>query len=107
MSACPSLLPQAAQNFTVTGFDIDPAKIESLTMGRSYINAVTDSDLTELVEARRLTATSDFSALSKCDVIVICVPTPLTAQREPEMKYIGATARDIAAHMFAGQLDHT
>lgn len=90
--------------FTVTGFDIDPAKIESLSEGRSYINAVTDGDLTELIKTRRLTATSDFSALSKCDVIVICVPTPLTAQREPEMKYIGATARDIAAHMFVGQL---
>ena len=90
--------------FTVTGFDIDPAKIESLSEGRSYINAVTDGDLKELVKARRLTATSDFSALSKCDVIIICVPTPLTAQREPEMKYIGATAHDIAAHMFVGQL---
>ncbi len=100
----PLAVAASRARFTVTGFDIDPAKIEILAKGRSYINAVKDSDLTEFIKTRRLTATSDFTALSKCDVIVICVPTPLTPQREPEMKYIGATARDIAAHLSVGQL---
>lgn len=100
----PLAVAASRANFTVTGFDIDPAKIDAITTGRSYINAVKDSDLTKFIDARRLTATSDFSALSQCDVIVICVPTPLTPQREPEMKYIGATAREIAANLHAGQL---
>ncbi len=100
----PLAVAASRANFMVTGFDIDPAKIETLANGRSYINAVKNADLAELIELRRLTATSDFSALSRCDVIVICVPTPLTPQREPEMKYIGATAREIAAHLLAGQL---
>ena len=88
----------------VTGFDIDPAKIALLAKGHSYIDAVKNSDLMELSRTQRFAATSDFAALSNCDVIVICVPTPLTPQREPEMKYIEATAATIAKHLRTGQL---
>jgi UDP-N-acetyl-D-glucosamine dehydrogenase len=94
----------ARAGFAVTGFDIDPAKIEALNAGRSYIEAVAADDLARQLEGRRFAASAEFSLLARCDVIVICVPTPLSKQREPDLSYVENTARTIAGFLRAGQL---
>lgn len=94
----------AEQGFTVTGFDIDPTKIDRITAGQSYIDAVPGETLKALVQAKRLSATSDFAGLAQCRIIVICVPTPLNAQREPDLSFVSQTAGVIAQHIQPGTL---
>jgi UDP-N-acetyl-D-glucosamine dehydrogenase len=94
----------ARAGFPVIGFDIDPAKVSSLEGNRSYIAHFPDAVLEELHHDRRFLATGDFSRLHEADAILICVPTPLTPHREPDLSYIEATARQIAAAARPGQL---
>jgi len=94
----------AARAFAVTGFDIDTSKIDRLERGESYIEAVSDAALAEVTQAGRVAWTADFARLGDCDVIVICVPTPLTHHREPDLTYVEATGRAIAEHMTPGTL---
>lgn len=94
----------ARSGFPVTGFDIDPAKVEVLNKGQSYIGAVPSSELKAHVDAGRFEATADFAQLEACDVIVICVPTPLSKQREPDLSYVERTGDVIARSLRAGQL---
>lgn len=93
----PLAMAVARKGFPVTGFDIDPAKVVQLEAGRSYIAAVTDEDLRAL-EART-TWTVDFSILAEIDVIIICVPTPLTAHRDPDLSYVIETSEEISRHI--------
>jgi UDP-N-acetyl-D-glucosamine dehydrogenase len=86
------------------GFDIDPTKIERLNNGKSYIDAVQSEQLDEYLRAKRFRATSEFAELSLCNVIVICVPTPLTRYRDPDLSYVENTAQTIAKYLTAGQL---
>jgi UDP-N-acetyl-D-glucosamine dehydrogenase len=101
-------LPLAAASgragFKTIGFDIDQSKLAPLNAGHSHIDAVTDADLSLLVSDGRFLATDDFTQLGICDVIIICVPTPLTKQREPDLSFIENTARAIARHLRRGQL---
>ena len=90
----PLAVTVAKRGFPVTGFDIDPAKILRLKAGESYIEAVTDDDLGGVAGW-----TGDFSQLAAMDVIVICVPTPLTEHRDPDLSYVRATAEEIARHL--------
>ncbi|MBG6201133.1 UDP-N-acetyl-D-glucosamine dehydrogenase [Labrenzia sp. EL_13] len=94
----------ALRGFAVTGFDIDESKPERLNAGESYIAAVSRDLLKSASSKGSVTWTADFSGLSKCDVIVICVPTPLTKHREPDLTYVEHTARTIAEHMRTGAL---
>ena len=94
----------ACTGFRVAGFDIDPAKAKLIHAGKSYIEAVENGRLAELVADRRLRATDQFDDLSACDIIVICVPTPLTRHREPDLSFVENTAKTIARHMRPGQL---
>ena len=94
----------AGRGFPVTGIDVDPAKIHHIAAGQSYIDAVPDAILAPLVTAGHLHATTDFTALSEARIIVICVPTPLNAQREPDLSFVETTARTIAAHIRPGTL---
>jgi UDP-N-acetyl-D-glucosamine dehydrogenase len=100
----PLAMAIARSGFPVTGFDIDPKKIVALDARRSYIDAVTDEALAIETAAGRFSATTDFAGLAVCDVIVICVPTPLTKHRDPDLSYVEATSRAIAAHLRPGQL---
>jgi len=100
----PLAIAIARSGFAVTGFDIDPNKIVSLDARRSYIDAVTSDDLAAEIDGQRFSATTDFAGLAACDVIVICVPTPLTRHRDPDLSFVEATSRSIAAHLRAGQL---
>ena len=101
-------LPLAAAaargRFATVGFDIDPVKTEALTLGRSYIDAVAGEEVAAHIAAGRFTATTEFDGLGVCDVIVICVPTPLTEHREPDLSYVEATGRTIGRHLRPGQL---
>ncbi|XAZ20711.1 nucleotide sugar dehydrogenase (plasmid) [Sinorhizobium sp. B11] len=100
----PLAMAVARSGFAVTGFDIDPKKIVALDARRSYIDAVTKEALTAEIDAGRFSSTTDFAGLSDCDVIVICVPTPLTKHRDPDLSFVEATSRSIAAHLRPGQL---
>jgi UDP-N-acetyl-D-glucosamine dehydrogenase len=88
----------------VTGFDVNPDKVARVNEGTSYINAVSPEAMAAARAAGGLEATTDFSGLAQCDVIIICVPTPLNAQREPDLSYVESTARAIAQHISPGTL---
>ena len=92
----------ARQGYPVTGFDIDPGKIVQLEARKSYIEAVTDADLADLAGSTRWTA--DFALLAEMDVIIICVPTPLTVHRDPDLSYVISTAEEIARHISSATL---
>ena len=89
---------------TVLGFDTDPAKIEALEKGISYIHHIPSAAIAEAVTAGRFSATCDFSRASEPDAIVICVPTPLTINRVPDLIYVEKTALAISPHVRRGQL---
>jgi UDP-N-acetyl-D-glucosamine dehydrogenase len=92
----PLALRFAEVGFKVLGFDIDPAKVEALAQGRSYI---------EHIKLKKpLPATGDFSRTTECDALIICVPTPLNAAREPDLSYVVTTVESIVPHLRAGQI---
>ena len=90
--------------FGVVGFDVDAAKVERLNAGESYIRQIGSARVAALVAAGRLQATADFDGLGKADAIVICVPTPLTRQRDPDLQYVERSAEAVAAHLRVGHL---
>lgn len=90
--------------FRVVGFDIDPDKVEALNAGRSYIKHIPASEIAGAVEDGRLRATTNFADAKSVDAILICVPTPLTAHREPDLGYVERTAEALAPHLRTGQL---
>jgi UDP-N-acetyl-D-glucosamine dehydrogenase len=100
----PLALAVARAGFPVSGFDIEARKVESLNDGQSYIEAVTSAVLAGQVASGRFRATADFTELAVCDVIIICVPTPLTKHREPDLSFVTNTAGTIAKHLRLGQL---
>lgn len=89
--------------FTVTGFDIDQTKVDTLNQGRSYILSIPEDQIKSSI-SRGLAATSDFARLAAQDVVILCVPTPLTGHREPDLSYIEKTARSVAPWIQPGQL---
>src|SRR5690349_4834603 len=99
----PLALLFSEQGFRVTGFDIDSAKINMLGSLRSYICRIPQTEIA-LASDRGFKATSDFTRISEMDAIVICVPTPLTEYREPDLSYVTETVKSIAPHLRAGQL---
>jgi len=94
----------AAGGAKVLGFDVDPGKIKSLLAGKSYIDHIPSKVVKEIVKTKRFDATTDFARLKQADCILICVPTPLTKMREPDMTYVIATARSITKTLRKGQL---
>ncbi len=90
--------------FSVTGFDVDPEKVTELSSGRSYISTIPSEGVAESMATGRFEPTADFAKLGECDVIVICVPTPLTKYREPDLRFVEETGRTIAKTLRPGQL---
>jgi UDP-N-acetyl-D-glucosamine dehydrogenase len=90
--------------FPVLGFDVDAAKVEALRRGESCIRHIDPARVSRAVASGGYEVTADFDRLAACDAIVICVPTPLGAHREPDNSYIHATAREIARRLRRGQL---
>jgi UDP-N-acetyl-D-glucosamine dehydrogenase len=94
----------AEKGFAVTGFDVDPRKIAGLNAGKSYIKHIASRRVAPLVKSGRLAGSAEFRELRKMDAVVICVPTPLTKFREPDMRFVVATAETVATTLRPGQL---
>jgi UDP-N-acetyl-D-glucosamine dehydrogenase len=100
----PLVLRFAEERFKVIGFDVDPTKVTQLNAGQSYIQHIAPERVRHLRNEKRFEATSDFARLSEPDCIIICVPTPLTPKKDPDMQYIEKTADAISKTLRAGQL---
>ena len=94
----------AERGFGALGFDIDAAKVAVLNDGGSYIRHIPAATIAELRASGKFEATDDFGRLREVDAILLCVPTPLTRQREPDLTYVVRTTHSIAAHLRPGQL---
>src|SRR5262245_20623838 len=101
-------LPLAARagkvGFNVLGFDLSAEKVATINAGGSYIGDVAAAEVADLRERGRLEATSDVRRLRSCDLVVVCVPTPLNSTRDPDVSYIERAAEDIARTLRTGQL---
>jgi UDP-N-acetyl-D-glucosamine dehydrogenase len=100
----PLVLRFGEVGFPVLGFDIDPAKVKQLNDGVSYIEHVATDRVSRLVAAKRFEASTDVERLAEADAVIICVPTPLTAHREPDLQYVEKTTDAVAAVLRRGQL---
>lgn len=100
----PLSLTFAQGGFKVIGLDIDASKIVQLRAGKSYIRHIGDTLIGPHTQSGRFVPTDDFSAVGQCDAVILCVPTPLNRNREPDMTYIEGTARSIAPHLRRDQL---
>jgi UDP-N-acetyl-D-glucosamine dehydrogenase len=94
----------ASAGLKVTGFDIDDAKVRTLNSGRSIIKHVPHSKVKKIIKAGRFKATSNMARLKNVDAILVCVPTPLTKNREPDMQFIISSTETIAKYLQRGQL---
>jgi len=94
----------ASAGLKVIGFDIDEKKVRTLNSGRSIIKHVPHSKVKEIVKAGRFKATSNMARLKNVDAILVCVPTPLTQNREPDMQFIIKSTETIAKYLQRGQL---
>lgn len=100
----PLAVEKAKVGFEVIGYDRNTLRVDQVNQGLNYIRDVDDNEMARLVESGNLRATTDFSSLSSCDAIVICVPTPLTANLDPDISYITAVGEHVAAQLRPGQL---
>jgi UDP-N-acetyl-D-glucosamine dehydrogenase len=100
----PLLAEFANSGFQATGFEVDEKKAAQINSGESYIGDIPSSVVKQLVEKKLLRATTDFDHLKECDVIIICVPTPLRKTKEPDVSYILAAAEQIKQRLHRGQL---
>ena len=100
----PLVLEFNRAGYPVVGFDLDEKKIKALGRSKSYIRHIPDERLAKLNQGGRFEATADFDRLNECDALLICVPTPLTANREPDLSFVEKTARQIRNSLRRGQL---
>jgi UDP-N-acetyl-D-glucosamine dehydrogenase len=100
----PLSLQFARSGVAVLGLDVDRAKVDALHQGRSYIKHIPSEAVAEAVKAGTFSATSDFSRIREVDAIIICVPTPLNKNREPDISFILDTGRSIARYLRKGML---
>lgn len=100
----PLALAFSHHGFTTVGFETDPVKVATLTLGRSHIGDVADGEVFAQLAARRFAATTDFGRLAECDCIVICVPTPVNASGEPDLSFIQSAIAQVKKALRPGQL---
>lgn len=100
----PLALAFVRAGFRVVGFDIDPAKIAQLNRGESYIQHIQSAEIAEAVGSGRFTSTTDFKHVSDTGAVILCVPTPLTAQFEPDLSYVRATLDSVCPHLRRGHV---
>ena len=104
MLGLPLVLRFGEVGFKILGFDSDAQKVEKLNRGESYIKHISSEGIAKLRQSRQFEATADMQRLSEPDALLICVPTPLDTNREPDLKYVVDTTKLIAAAMRPGQL---
>ena len=99
----PLALLFSEERFVITGFDVDPRKVQTLNQSGSYIVRI---PATEIESARKkgFSATADYAQIAEMDVVIICVPTPLNEYHEPDLSYVTGTVKSIAPHLREGQL---
>ena len=95
----PLAVEKAKAGFETIGFDVQQAKVDMVNAGHNYIGDVVDSDLAALVKVGKLRATTDFSFIKDVDFIAICVPTPLDAHQEPDIRYVRDSATEVAKYL--------
>src|SRR5881398_2502801 len=100
----PLAIQFARANVTVLGLDIDAAKVDSINQGRSYIKHIGSEAIEEVVKQCKLSASTDFNRVREVEAVIICVPTPLSKNREPDISFILETGRTIAPHLSNGAL---
>jgi UDP-N-acetyl-D-glucosamine dehydrogenase len=100
----PLSLQFARSGATVLGLDIDPEKVNAINAGRSYIKHIESSAIAQQLEKKAFRASTDFSEVRSVDAVIICVPTPLNKNREPDISYIIKTGESIAPHLHKGIL---
>lgn len=94
----------ASAGLKVVGFDVDEKKVKTLNSGRSIIKHVPHSQVKKIVKSGRFQATTNMARLKTVDAILVCVPTPLTQNREPDLQYIISSTKTIAKYLQRGQL---
>lgn len=100
----PLIVEFCLKGFEGIGFEVDAKKAEDINSGKSYIVDVSDESVKKCIDSDKLVATTDFSRLADCDVIIICVPTPLRKTKDPDMSYIIAAGEEIQKYMKRGAL---
>ena len=100
----PLAVEKANAGFTVKGFDVQQAKVDMVNKGQNYIGDVVDGVLSDLVAEKKLVASTDFSGISECDCVAVCVPTPLDEHFQPDISYVSESAKQIAKYAHKGML---
>jgi UDP-N-acetyl-D-glucosamine dehydrogenase len=100
----PLAIQFARANVTVLGLDVDPAKVDLINRGQSYIKHIAPATIHSLVEAKKLRASTHFSRIKDAEAVIICVPTPLNKNREPDLSFVLETGRLISPHLTKGTL---
>ncbi len=100
----PLSLQFARSGVSVLGLDIDPSKVNSIQAGSSYIKQIESGEIARLVASRCLEASTDFSRIGEVEAVLICVPTPLNKNREPDLSYVIKTGEVVASYLRKGQL---
>ena len=100
----PLSLQFARSGVNVLGIDVDARKVELIEQGQSYIKHIDAVDIQSHVASGKFKVTTDFSRIAEVEAVIICVPTPLNKNREPDISYILATGRSIAPHLQPGTL---
>src|SRR6187431_736352 len=94
----------AKAGYRVSGIDIDENRVRQLQRGKSYVQDVPTAEVRALVKSGHLTATTDFSVLRKADAVNVCVPTPLSKQRDPDVSYIVSATNQVVKYLHPGLL---
>jgi UDP-N-acetyl-D-glucosamine dehydrogenase len=100
----PLAMEITAAGFDVIGIDLDNSKIDILKQGRSYILDVSEKNIADTIQSRKFTPTSDFSVLANADTVSICVPTPLSKSRDPDISFILSATEEIRKYLHRDQL---
>lgn len=100
----PFAVEKAKVGFSVIGIDRNKGRVSDINLGKNYILDVKDEELASLVASKKITATTDYSVLEEADVVIICVPTPLTKQLNPDLQYVVQTTEMIAKYLKKGQM---
>jgi UDP-N-acetyl-D-glucosamine dehydrogenase len=100
----PLAIQFARSGLSVVGLDIDQSKVESINAGKSYIKHIAAKTIAEVLREGRLSASTDFAKIAEVDAVIICVPTPLNKNREPDISFIIDTGKRIAPHLQRGSL---
>lgn len=100
----PLSLEFARSGVTVIGLDVDPVKVRAINEGRSYIKHIESAEIKTVVGSKVLEASTDFSRVKEVEAVIVCVPTPLNKNREPDISYIVKTGETIAPHLAKGTL---